>query len=149
MILEEVAHLTCPPESVVAFLDDLETQYRHWHPGHILFRWTGPPGDRKSRYFFDERIGPLHLRMTMRARRPERLHLVSTPVNPLWRIVFPGMTFEVEAEAGGCLYVHRIALRLGPLVGPIDARVLQPIRRHMAEEAINLERLLGTRRRAS
>jgi hypothetical protein len=141
MILEEVAHLSCSRDRAAAFFGDLEAQYRSWHPDHIAFRWVGPVNDHRSRYFFDERIGPLRLRLTMTARRPDKYHLVSTPVNPFWRIVFPGMTFAVEEAAAGCTYVHRIAVRLGPLAGILDRKILTPIRQHMAEEAVNLERL--------
>lgn len=143
MILEEIAHLSCSPESARAFLEDLERQYRHWHPSHILFRWTGPATDRMSRFFFDERIESLRLRMRMKARWDGQFHLTCVPESPVWRLVFPGMTFEVTPEAAGCLYEHRIALRLGPLEPLLERRVVAPIRRHMAEEAVNLERLIG------
>ncbi len=143
MILEEIAHLSCTPERVVAFLENLESRYRYWHPSHILFRWTGPPGDPQSRFFFDERIGSRRIRLRMKALRPEPFHLRCIPVSPLWRMVFLGMSFSVEKEGGGCLYIHRIALRLGPIAPIVESSLLEPLRRHMAEEAANLERLLG------
>ncbi len=143
MILEEIARLSCPAESVVAFLDDLETQYRSWHPSHILFRWVGPAGDERSQFFFDERIGSWRLRVRMRAHRPHPFHLSCVPVSPFWRAVFPGMTFAVEKDGSGCRYAHRIALRLGPFKPMLERSLLAPLRRHMAEEAVNLERLIG------
>ncbi len=52
-----------------------------------------------------------------------------------------GNEFSAEPEGDGTLYIHHIALRLGPLEGVLDRRLLVPIRQHMREEGVNLAKL--------
>ena len=141
MILEELTHLDCSPDQAIAFFEALDQNYLRWHPAHIAFRWLGREDNRRARFFFDERLGPLHLRLNMKMERPARDRIQCTPESPFWRAFFPGMSFSIEPEGGGTLFTHRIALRLGPLEGPLDRRFLVPIRQHMAEEGQNLAKL--------
>lgn len=141
MILEEMTHLECSPDQAIAFFEELDKNYLRWHPAHIAFRWLGSSGDPHARFFFDERIGPLHLRLNMKMERLGRNRIRCTPESPLWRAFFPGMSFSVEPEGDGTLYIHHIALRLGPLEGVLDRRLLKPIRQHMREEGANLANL--------
>lgn len=141
MILEEITHLECSPDQAIAFFEDLEENYLRWHPAHIFFKWLGPREDPHGRFFFDERIGPLRLRLKMKMDRLGPNRIRCTPESRAWRFFFPGMSFSVEPEGDGTLYIHHIALRLGPLEGLLDRRVLMPIRQHMREEGANLAML--------
>lgn len=141
MILEEMTHLECRPDQAIAFFEDLEENYLRWHPAHIAFKWLGPGDNPRARFFFDERLGPLRLRLNMKMERPAPDRIRCTPESPFWRFFFPGMSFSVEPEGEGSLYIHQIALRLGPLEGLLDHRLLVPIRQHMSEEGANLAML--------
>ena len=141
MLLAESKHLTCKPERAVAFFMELDEHYLDWHPDHVAFAWRGPPTDRRSRFFFDERIGRVRLRMAMTVRWTGSTRIVCTPRGLHWRAVLRWMTFEVEPEAAGTRFTHRISLRLGPFARFLERPLLAPLRRHMAEEADNLEQL--------
>src|SRR5688572_30817260 len=110
MILEEIAHLDVPAAEVVRFLDDLDVHYRDWHPDHVAFRWSGPADDRRRRFFFDERIGRWRLRVTMTVTTRTADRMVCVPRSPLWRAVFPGMSFALEPEGRGTRLIHHVAL---------------------------------------
>lgn len=143
MVLEETARLDVPPGPVMAFLESMEVNYLHWHPGHLAFRWIDPPNTALRRFFFDERIGAWRLRMTMTMARSAGGNLATCrPTSPFWRTVMPWMTFAVTPEADGCRYTHRIRLRTGPLGFLLRPLILDAVQRHMREESANLRRLI-------
>ncbi len=141
MILEEPAHLNCRPEAVIAFFEALDHRYLEWHPDHIAFKWLGGTTERRSRFFFDERIGPWRLRMVMTMERQSVAQIRCTPYRRVWRLVLREMTFSAEPERDGTRYTHRIVLRLGPFAGLAQKLLLVALRRHMAQESENLRRL--------
>lgn len=141
MILEETNHLRVPPEEVVAFLEALDERYRDWHPDHVSFSWLD--GAKREHFFFEERIGRWMLRMSMQlTRSSDGRRAICRPMSKAMRLVFPWMSFTAEPEDGGCHYIHRIKLRLGPLRPLIERTFLRPLRQHMREETANLGRLL-------
>ncbi|MCW5697587.1 MAG: SRPBCC family protein [Bauldia sp.] len=143
IILEESAHLEAPPEALAAFLEALDHRYRDWHPDHVLFRWDDPPGARPRRFFFDERIGGRRIAMHM-TMEPGAGGLTARcrPLRRTTRWVVPWMTFAAIPEPGGCRYLHRIAVRGRWLKPVLDRLILDAVRRHMREEAVNLQRLI-------
>lgn len=147
MILTETVDLDYPPDAVIAFLEDMDRHYLAWHPDHIAFRWIATGDAPKARLFFDERIGRIRLRSVMDVRRSADGRFAAlTPTSAFLRLFFPVMTFAVEDRGTGrSRLVHRIRLRLGPLRGIAEPILLGPLRRHMAEEAGNLHRLIAGR----
>lgn len=145
MLLEESVILDCPPETAIAFLEDMEARYLEWHPDHVEFRWVTSPAGARHRFFFEEKIGRQRLRATMKITRADdgRFALM-VPVNPLLRIVFPWMSFVIDPVPGGSRLIHRIALQLGPIRPFITRAFLEPLREHMREEAVTLRRLTAS-----
>jgi hypothetical protein len=143
MILTETIHLASPPEAAIAFLESLDRTYPSWHPDHIGFRWLPlRGGDDRRRFRFDERVGAFRLRLTMRvARSPDGRSATCVPASLAVRWFFPWMTFAVAPEGSGSLFTHRINLRLGPFARLLDRSLVAPLRRHMQEEALALQRL--------
>jgi hypothetical protein len=110
-------------------------------PDHMA-KWLPSCGDNRRRFRFDERVGAFRLRLTMRvARSPDGRSAICVPASLAVRWFFPWMTFAVEPEGSGTLFTHRINLRLGPLARLLDRSLVAPLRRHMQEEAVALQRL--------
>lgn len=145
MILEEIVRLDCEPQAIVAFLEDMDRHYLHWHHDHVAFRWTGAPGARKDHFFFEEIIGRFTLRATMYVTRSaDGRSATAVPTSRFLRLVFPELKFTVTADASGCVFFHRVRLRLGPLRPFLEASLLAPLRRHMAEESAGLRRIVAS-----
>lgn len=146
IVLRDEIEIAAPPERVFAFLADLPAHYLAWHPDHVSCRWArGTELVEGSRVACEELLhGDLH-HLTFTATRvvPDRLIAYSLPIGD--------GSFETAPSNGGTRFVA--TLRLGsrvPVVGGLVDTVLTrwfgdrllAMRRHMAEEGANLERLL-------
>lgn len=135
------------PERVWDWLETLPEHYRQWHPGHLSARWVTGHGFRPGAVMEVEEV--LH-------GRRHRLTLTCVDVEPGRSVryrLFPGMggTFDVEPVDGATRFTARLtAGTQAPVIGRVLDALLRTVlgsrfevlRRHQAEEGVNLKALL-------
>ena len=135
------------PERVWDWLETLPEHYRQWHPDHLSARWVTGHGFRPGAVMEVEEV--LH-------GRRHRLTLTCVEVDPGRSVryrLFPGLggTFDVEPVDGATRFTASLSAGTRtPVVGPALDAVLRSalggrfevLRRHQAEEGVNLKALL-------
>jgi hypothetical protein len=132
------------PETVSLFFANMAENYLRWHPDHVLFRWEGKGGlYAGARFYFEERIAGKLLKKRVRFTRivPGRL-IEFILTNPLFRLVLPSISFEIEPAGDGVRVTQTIQIRTGPIGAWLNRREFDAVRKHMDEEGENLKRIL-------
>lgn len=144
MILEASTSIDASPEAVFAFFENMDANYRRWHPDHVLFRWESEPGLRVGGvFYFEERIGGKLLRKRVRFNRIEPGQLIEFVLtNPLYRLILPRIAFAIQPEDHGVRVTQTIPIRTGPIGAWLNRREFDAVRVHMREEGENLKRIL-------
>lgn len=144
MRLAHSTFIRATPEAVLAFFADMETNYRRWHPDHLLFRWEDGRGlEPGVVFYFEETIGGQLMRKRVAFTRidPEgRIEFAFT--NRLLRLVLPYIRFDFPREDGGVRFTQEIPIRTGPLGAWLNRREFDAVREHMRQEAENLKAIL-------
>lgn len=138
--------INVPPERVWAWLNELPTHYREWHPAHVLCRYERGEGLEVGAVLYVEEY--LH-------GRKHRLRLEATEVVP-GRVMryrnhaFTGR-FLLEPANGGTRFTAELHFGIStPVIGYLLDALLQAVlgrrlaafQTHMREEGGNLKRLL-------
>jgi hypothetical protein len=145
MILSETSPIIrAEPATVFAFFTAMESNYKRWHPDHVLFRWLDPPALRQGvRFYFEERIAGKLLKKTVAFTRLEPPSLIEfAPTSRLFRMFLPRISFHMKPTDGGFTVTQDIQLRIGPLAARLNRREFEAVRSHMRQEGQNLKRLL-------
>ena len=145
MILSETSpEIRAAPEDVFAFFAGMESNYKRWHPDHVLFRWLDPPTLKEGiRFYFEERIAGKLLKKTVVFTRVEPGSLIEfAPTSRLFRVFLPRISFRISSTDGGFTVTQDIQLRVGPLAAWLNRREFDAVRHHMRQEGENLKRLL-------
>lgn len=148
MVLRDAIEISCVPEPIFQFFEDMEAHYPHWHPDHKVFRWTSGRGLAVGNTFYFEELiaGKLLKKNVMFTRIDSHFHIEFAPTFWLMRVFLPRMLFRIEAAGpDGCRVVAEIHLRIGPLAARLNKRERDAVREHMRIEGINLKRILETR----
>jgi uncharacterized protein YndB with AHSA1/START domain len=141
------------PERVWEWLETLPGHYQQWHPDHRSARWVTGHDFHPGAVMEVEEV--LH-------GRPHRLTLTCVDVEPGRSVryrLFPGMggAFEIEPVDGGTRFTATLcagtrAKVVGPALDAVLRRVLggrfEALRRHQAEEGVNLKAVLEATRSA-
>lgn len=150
--LQDTVIVNAPRDMVWAWLEALPEHYLEWHPDHISCRWLSVGAFAPAARM--EVVELLH-------GKKHRLRLKLTGVDPGRSVdyqIFPGLKGRFEVKAGASGTVVTATIRMGvntPILGEaIDAllrltvgRRIDLIRKHQAEEGVNLKELLeGTAR---
>lgn len=145
--LRDTVVIEASAEAVWAWLESMPDHILEWHPDHIAARWV--EGGRFEPGAAMEVRERLH-------GKPHRLRMTVTDVEPgrwVHYRIFPGLrgTFDVLPVHGASEFTAEIEIGFDvPVVGPLLDRLLrrvlggrvEQIRRHQAEEGVNLKRLL-------
>lgn len=145
--LRDVRTIGVPPDEVWVWFENLPDHMLEWHPDHLDARWL--------------RGGKLEPGTVMEVReilhgKPHRLRMALEEVQRGRRVcyrIFPGLggEFLVDPKNGGTRFTAIITLGYRvPVVGPFIDWILrhvlgdrlEAIRRHQAEEGVNLKLLL-------
>ena len=136
-----------PPARVWSWLESLPEHIHEWHPDHISARWVcGGAFVSNAEMEVNERLHG----------KPHRLRMAVTEVEPGRWVRYrlsAGLRggFEVEPVANGTKFTATIEIGLSiPIIGALIDGVLrllipgrlEAIRRHQAEEGVNLKTLL-------
>lgn len=146
MILEETTTIDASPTAIFGFFEDMDANYRRWHPDHEAFRWEeGSTLATGATATFTERIGGHRQEKTVRftAVEPPR-YLEFHPTGRLERLLLPHISFTIEPTADGSATTvrQRLRVRTGPIGAWLNRREFDAVREHMREEGRNLKRLL-------
>lgn len=144
--LRDSIQINVAPDRVWAWLDELPTHYRAWHPAHVTCRYErGDHLQVGATLYVEERLHQRLHRLRLRAREvvPERL------------LRYRGLGYEgafvLEPATGGTRFTAELAFGVrAPVIGglvdvmlrPILAHVLPELQAHMREEGENLKRIL-------
>ena len=144
-MLRDTTEVTCTPEAIFQFFEDMESHYLQWHPDHKLFRWvTGRSLAVGNVFYFEEVIaGKLLKKNVIFTRIEAHSHIEFAPTFWLMRLFLPRLLFRIEAAAPKvCRFVAEIHLRMGPLAARLNKRQLNAVREHMRLEGVNLKRIV-------
>lgn len=147
MILQESVVIAAPPAAVFDFFRHMDSNYRRWHPDHVVFDWLD---DTRlavgSRFRFEERINGKRIRRTDRMSRIVEDRFVEfQPQNVLFRLFLRGVAFAMEPVGEGhCRLTQTITIRIGPIGYWLNRRDFAAVEQHMREEGENLKALLET-----
>jgi len=100
MILSETSpKIRAEPDEVFAFFAAMESNYGHWHPDHVLFRWLDPPAVKQGvRFYFEERIAGKLLKKKVVFTRIEPGSLIEfAPTSRLFRVFLPRISFRITS----------------------------------------------------
>jgi hypothetical protein len=144
MILSQTTVIAASPAAVFAFLRDMEANYTLWHPGHIAFRQvSGEPLCHGSTFRIEERIDGHRIARTMLYTRIEPDRLIEfVPASRLIRLFLRRVRFIIRPAGEGCAVSQEVHIVIGPIGRVLNRRGLEAVRRHMAEEGINLKRMV-------
>lgn len=144
MTLEDRTTIEAAPGRIFAFFEHMDEHYRAWHPDHVAFHWTKGRGLKPGvEFYFEEYIGGKLLKKTVRFTRiePER-YIEFEPTWWLMRLLMPRLSFEIQPQDRGCLFIARIPIRTGPVGAWLNRREFNAVRQHMKEEGRNLKQML-------
>jgi hypothetical protein len=135
-----------PPERVWAWLDDLPSHYRDWHPAHLTCRYERGQHLEAGAVLYTEEL--LHHRL-------HRLRLRATEVVAGRAVHYRGRGFTgaflLEPVNGSTAFTAELAFGMRPgvlgdlldwLLRRLLAGRLAALRTHLHEEGINLKRLV-------
>jgi hypothetical protein len=146
---EDSIFIEAPVERGYDFFEDMADNYTRWHADHLAFEWLGAPGLAVGNTFsFRETIAGKLQHKTVRITQvqPGR-SFAFQPTNPIFRFFLPNLSFAFEPGPGGFTFRAVIDLHgIGPLGTRLNRREFDAVDRHMAEEGINLKRLLEDRK---
>lgn len=144
--VRDTVFIETPPSKVWAWLSDLPSHYREWHPAHVRCWYENENALTAGAVLGVEE--QLH-------GRTHRLKLRATEIVPnhLLRYSSWGLrgSFVLEEANGGTSFTANLSFGVAaPLIGRIADRVLgrvfatrlAAVREHMHEEGQNLKRLL-------
>lgn len=144
--LRDSVLINVPPERVWAWLNELPTHYRTWHPAHVTCRYEH--GDRLE-------VGAVLYAEEFLHNRLHRLRLKATEVVPGRALRYRGHGFTgaflVDPANSATSFTAELAfgMRLGVLGSVLDTllrKLLGPrlatFQVHMHEEGVNLKQLL-------
>lgn len=148
---EDSIAIDAPPAAAFAFFENMEDNYRRWHPDHIGFEWRQGRGLAVGNvFYFEETIAGKLQKKTTRITEvvPDR-YFAFTMVNPVFRFFLPHLSFGFEPDGDGCIFRAELRLHgIGPLGRRLNRREFDAVERHMAEEGRNLKTLLEAARAA-
>jgi len=100
-MLRDTTEVTCTPEAIFQFFEDMESHYLQWHPDHKLFRWvTGRSLAVGNVFYFEEVIaGKLLKKNVIFTRIEAHSHIEFAPTFWLMRLFLPRLLFRIEAAA--------------------------------------------------
>lgn len=147
IVLRDTVTICVPPARVWSWLESIPEHIHEWHPDHISARWvSGGAFVSNAKMEVKEQLHG----------KPHRLRMTVTEVEPGHWVhyrLFPGLRggFEVEPVENGTKFTATIEIGLSvPIIGALIDGVLrliipgrlEAIRRHQAEEGVNLRALL-------
>lgn len=144
MILKEQTFIKTTPEQIFNFFEEMDRHYTEWHPDHVSFKWTKGRGLKPGvEFHFEEYIGGKLMKKTVRFTKIEPGRYIEfVPTWWLMRVFMPRLSFEIERQDNGCLFIAKIPIRTGPLGAWLNRREFSAVKKHMAEEGENIKRLL-------
>jgi hypothetical protein len=143
---DEIA-VAAPPAAGFAFFENMEANYRRWHPDHLKFEWRKGRGLKVGNvFFFEERIaGKLQKKETRITEVVPNRYFAFTMVNPIFRFFLPHLSFGFEPDGQGFVFKAELRLHgIGPLGRRLNKREFDAVETHMAEEGRNLKAILET-----
>lgn len=151
MLLEDVADIQAPPESIFGFFQQMENLYLDWHPDHVTFKWVHGHGLAEGNtFYFEEYIAGKLLKKHVRLTKivPNE-YIEFAPTNRLIRLVLPEMSFRIEPIGEQCRLRARIRVRVGPIGAWLNRREFDAVRQHMQQEGANLKAIIEQTARPS
>jgi len=144
VILKDSIKVQANPQAIFRFFEEMESNYLHWHPDHVLFRWNSGRGVKAGNvFYFEEYIaGKLLKKMVVFTRVIPDQHIEFAPTFWLMRLFLPRMLFRVEPEPDGCRFIAEVHLRMGPLAQRAHKKELEAVREHMRVEGLNIKRIV-------
>lgn len=142
---EDSIRIDAPAEQAFAFFEDMEANYRRWHPDHLKFEWRSGRGLAVGNvFYFEERIaGKLQKKETRITEVVPGRYFAFTMTNPVFRFFLPHLSFGFEPDGQGCVFRAEIRMHgIGPLGRRLNRREFDAVERHMAEEGRNLKAIL-------
>lgn len=146
MLLEETTKMKASPQTVYHFFENMDDQYKQWHPDHNAFRWIdGGSLEEGSKAYFEEDIGGKTQKKTVRFTRidPDR-YIEFRPTSRVVGFLMPHISFTITPCSDGCEVTQRIKVRTGPIGARLNRREFDAVRKHMHEEGTNLKHILET-----
>ena len=144
MILRDSISVKAGAEAIFRFFEEMEGNYRRWHPDHVVFRWISGRGVKEGNvFYFEEYIaGKLLKKRVVFTRVIPNQHIEFAPTFRLMKFFLPCMLFRVEPESDGCQFIAEVHLRMGPLARWAHKKELEAIREHMRVESVNIKRIV-------
>lgn len=132
------------PEAVFTFFEQIQDNFRTWHPDHITFRWV--KGDRldagNEAYFAEEIAGDVN-KWTIRYVVVEPPKCIEFhPTSRIIRFFVPHIRFRIEPVDGGCRVTQQVKVRTGPIGRRLNSAEFDAIQNHMTEEGENLKEIV-------
>ncbi len=151
MLLREQTEVYASPAEIFRFFENMEQNYRYWHPDHITFKWTrGNELKAGSEFYFEEYINGKLMKKRVRFTRIEQDRLIE--FEPTWwlmRLFMPRLSFRTEPQENFTLFTAEIVIRTGPLGAWLNRREFDAVKKHMAEEGENMKEIVeGTSTKA-
>jgi hypothetical protein len=118
VILKDSIMINASPEVIFQFFEEMEHNYRQWHPDHVLYRWVSGKGVKEGHiFYFEEYIaGKLLKKRVVFTRVVQHQHIEFAPTFWLMKLFLPRIVFLIEPESDGSQFIAEIHLRIGPLV---------------------------------
>jgi hypothetical protein len=141
VILKDSIKIRARPETIFRFFEEMENNYLHWHPDHVLYRWKSGRGVKEGNvFYFEEYItGKLLKKRVVFTRVIPGQHIEFAPTFWLMRLFLPRMLFRIVQETDGCRFVAEVHLRMGPLAQRAHKKELEAVRQHMKVEGENIK----------
>ena len=144
MTLKDQTFIETAPEQIFHFFENMDQHYTDWHPDHVTFKWKTGKGLKPGvEFYFEEYINGQLMKKTVRFTKiiPNR-YIEFEPTWWLMRLFMPLLSFEIEQQQNGCLFIAKIPIRTGPIGAWLNRKEFNAVRTHMAEEGENLKKLL-------
>jgi hypothetical protein len=147
----DTTRIHATPEAVWDFFAAMDEHYREWHPEHVV--WRNVKGNATvpgSVIYADEHVGWFRLRGRFLIGNVERNRAFSFGMGFPFSLVNAGGSFHITPTDDGCdleaeTHFGFSGRWTGPILDFVLTRVMptEDLRRHMAEEGRNLDRLLS------
>jgi len=138
--LKHSIRINTSPEKVFDWLAELPTNYKAWHPGHIVAKWLNKTEDGVGTVFYAEQeLGGGLGGYTFTVTEYEPGKVIKYKPNFPRSLNLSFGSFEVEPVEDGCIFTAVLRFRFGFIMPKF---FIDNVYQHIKEEGENLKKIL-------
>lgn len=141
--LKDSVKIHTNPKAIFDWFDNFDDNYTSWHPDHIKAKWIkGDHIEVNAIVYTEEYLGTHLEKLKFRITRMIPNRLIKFKVLFPESLICTSGSFEIKPQNGTSVFIATLSFRMGTLLAKIFPARMKALRKHMAEEGLNLKGIL-------